>query len=104
LSKLGLNDVPLEKRQSVDTLKRHLKEDRKLSDEEIGPIMTQAKAAGLKQATEDQDAGSSDTSGSSLKNAVEITDFRQFKAGLQASAGARPVKDLSSFEELDAKL
>ena len=101
LAKLGLNDVPVEKRQSVDTLRQHLKDDRKLPDEEVDSIVSQAKTAGLKQAVEGLDAGSG---GASLENAVEITDLRQFKSGLQASAGARPVKDLSSFEELDAKL
>jgi len=35
---------------------------------------------------------------------VVITDVRKFKAGLLVSAGPRPVKDISEFEELDAKL
>lgn len=35
---------------------------------------------------------------------VVIKDVRDFKAGLVASAGARPVKDLSEFEEIDSKL
>ncbi|TVY81559.1 putative zinc protease, partial [Lachnellula suecica] len=33
-----------------------------------------------------------------------ITDVREFKSKLQVSAGPQPVKHISSFEELDAKL
>lgn len=33
-----------------------------------------------------------------------IDDVRAFKAGLAATAGARPAKDLSEYEELDSKL
>ncbi|KAK3333198.1 Metalloenzyme, LuxS/M16 peptidase-like protein [Cercophora scortea] len=36
--------------------------------------------------------------------ATVIEDVRGFKAGLAASAGAKPAKDLSEYEELDAKL
>lgn len=35
---------------------------------------------------------------------VIITDIRDFRASLQATPGARPVKDLSEYEDLDAKL
>lgn len=38
------------------------------------------------------------------QEAVVIEDVRDFKARLNVSAGARPVKDLSEFEDLDAKL
>jgi insulysin len=33
-----------------------------------------------------------------------ITSLRDYKARLSATAGARPVHDLSEFEELDSKL
>lgn len=33
-----------------------------------------------------------------------ITDIRTFRASLQATPGARPTKDLSAYEDLDAKL
>jgi insulysin len=33
-----------------------------------------------------------------------ITDVRDFKSGLVASAGARPVRDLCEFEDVDPKL
>ncbi|KNB04937.1 hypothetical protein FOXG_06920 [Fusarium oxysporum f. sp. lycopersici 4287] len=36
--------------------------------------------------------------------AEETTDGRLFKAGLTASLGARPVKDISEYEDTDAEL
>lgn len=33
-----------------------------------------------------------------------ITDVREFKSRMQVSAGPQPVKHISEFEELDAKL
>jgi insulysin len=33
-----------------------------------------------------------------------ITDVREFKSKMQVSAGPQPVKHISEFEELDAKL
>ncbi|RTE67947.1 hypothetical protein BHE90_017676, partial [Fusarium euwallaceae] len=41
---------------------------------------------------------------SAISTAVEITDVRVFKANLPASSGARPVKDVSEYEDTDAKL
>jgi len=35
---------------------------------------------------------------------ILITDVRQFRSMLQVSAGPQPVKNISFFEELDAKL
>lgn len=36
--------------------------------------------------------------------AVEITDVRDFKAGVPLSEGLKAVKDITEFEELEAKL
>ena len=36
--------------------------------------------------------------------ATVIEDVRSYKAGLVASAGARPARDVSEYEEVDAKL
>lgn len=36
--------------------------------------------------------------------AVVIEDVRAYKAGLTASAGARPARDVTEYEEIDAKL
>ncbi|RSL79660.1 hypothetical protein CDV31_017186, partial [Fusarium ambrosium] len=41
---------------------------------------------------------------SAMSTAVEITDVRVFKANLPASSGARPVKDVSEYEDTDVKL
>lgn len=41
---------------------------------------------------------------SAVASAEEITDVRVFKASLTASSGARPAKDLSEYEDTDAKL
>ncbi|KAK2595763.1 metalloprotease [Conoideocrella luteorostrata] len=41
---------------------------------------------------------------SAVDSAQEITDVRQFKAGLLPSPGPRPAKEISEFEESDAKL
>ena len=38
------------------------------------------------------------------QKAQEVTDVRLYKAGLTASSGARPVKDISEYEDTDAKL
>jgi len=35
---------------------------------------------------------------------IIIDDIRDYKAGLTVSAGARPVKDLSEYEDLGSKL
>lgn len=36
--------------------------------------------------------------------ATVIEDVRSYKAGLAASAGARPARDVTEYEEVDAKL
>ncbi|CAM1505623.1 Fc.00g112600.m01.CDS01 [Cosmosporella sp. VM-42] len=51
-----------------------------------------------------QGANGSANGKSAIDHAVEIEDVYNFKAGLTASPGALPVKDLSEYEETDAKL
>ncbi|KAJ6446345.1 a-pheromone processing metallopeptidase Ste23 [Purpureocillium lavendulum] len=105
LQSLGLKDVPREKRQNVGLLADYLKDDVKLSESERESITSKAKELGLSQMTHNDEVGASATGAvSAVDSAQEITDVRQFKAGLFASLGARPVKDLSEFEETDAKL
>ncbi|KAH7186466.1 hypothetical protein BKA60DRAFT_588393, partial [Fusarium oxysporum] len=41
------------------------------------------------------------SAGDDVKMAEETTDGRLFKAGLTASLGARPVKDISEYEDTD---
>ena len=70
-------------------------------------MVAKAKGLGLKATPAGESAGAeaaTAAAASAVDSAREITDIRQFKAGLFASAGARPVTDLSEFLETDAKL
>ncbi|PON27902.1 insulysin [Trichoderma gamsii] len=102
LKNLGLEDVPKESRASLDLLEGHLKTGQSVSDDQRTTLLSQAKELGLPQASPKVETSSNDTS--AIDAAVEITDGRQYKAGLQVSSGARPVKDLKEFEEIDPKL
>ena len=104
LQQSGLNDVPAEKRQSVELLTGYLKEEGNFPDSQTESIISQAKELGLKQATQDANADVILHSAPAVESAVEIVDVQRFKADLVASAGARPVKDLREYEEVDAKL
>ncbi|KAK2122190.1 hypothetical protein NOF04DRAFT_1197537 [Fusarium oxysporum II5] len=42
--------------------------------------------------------------GDAIKTAEEITDVRLYKASSTASSGARPIKDISEYEDTDVKL
>jgi insulysin len=103
LKNLGLEDVPKESRASLDLLEGHLKTGgQSVSDDQRTTLLSQAKELGLPQASPKVETSSNDTS--AIDAAIEITDGRQYKAGLQVSSGARPVKDLKEFEEIDPKL
>jgi insulysin len=104
LSKAGLQGVPAETRQSIDLLERHLEEKLNLPKNVMGPIIAEAKEAGLKRIASDDHSGSIPNGSTAVASATDITDLRRFKSGLMVSLGARPVKDLSEFEEVDAKL
>lgn len=45
-----------------------------------------------------------ETNGVAESEATVIEDVRAYKAGLAASAGARPARDVTEYEEIDAKL
>lgn len=47
---------------------------------------------------------STGTAATKKREAVKITDVRDFKAGLQVSKGPRAVRELSDFEDLESKL
>ena len=53
---------------------------------------------------EDEADGQVATNGDTPSKTIVIEDVKAFKASMPLSAGARPVKDLSEFEELEAKL
>lgn len=95
LARAGLEKVPSEKLQSLDILEKYLRGEYGLAEDKITSIIAEATECGLK-------AGAS-PDGSAI-SATEIIDIRRFKSGLLASPGARPVKDLSEYEDIDAKL
>lgn len=100
----GLDDVPKEKRQSLDALGSCLEEKAGMSRSERESIISQAKSLGLSQTSATAEQGARQGKASAMESAQVITDVRQYKAGLVASQGARPVKELGEFEESDAKL
>ncbi|KAI0419931.1 peptidase M16 inactive domain-containing protein [Xylaria grammica] len=69
-------------------------------------LVVQLIAQGVSSKTEEPDAKREEEA-PSISNGTQtllITSVRDFKARLGATAGARPVHDLSEFEELDSKL
>lgn len=103
LAKLDL-EVPAESRQSLDLLEANLRSNGGLSDDQVSTAVTQAKELGLKQAPEGFSSETSKGGNAVIDNAVEITDVRHYKASLLASSGARPIKEVSEYEDVDAKL
>jgi insulysin len=105
LQGLDLNDVPQEKRQSVDLLESYLKTEVKMADDKVAEVMEKAKDAGLKRALQESE-GTEKTllNADAVQSATEITDVDQFKAGLKAVEGGRPLNPLSNFEDLETKL
>ncbi|RKK89181.1 hypothetical protein BFJ68_g16763 [Fusarium oxysporum] len=69
-------------------------------------LQAQGKAEGVDKRQEEvqKNANMETSAGDDVKMAEEITDGRLFKAGLTASLGARPVKDISEYEDTDAEL
>lgn len=90
--RLKLNDIPQEKRQSVDVLESYLQEQN-LPENKISEVMQKSKDAGLK--SDNSDATLCDA----VLSAVEITDVNEFKAGLTAVSGGRPSYPFSNFED-----
>ncbi|TFB05329.1 Putative zinc protease [Trichoderma ghanense] len=103
LKESGLEDVSKEDRASLDLLEGHLKTRQSISEEKRASLLSKAKELGLPQASPDLLETPSNIA-SAVDSAVEITDGRLYKAGLRASSGARPVKDIAEFEETDSKL
>ncbi|KAG6014527.1 hypothetical protein E4U43_006434 [Claviceps pusilla] len=104
LKESGLNDVPQEKRQSVDLLRDYLESKKLLAADKLEDVIEAMKKMGLSQPTTSEATNGTTNGVSAVDAAQEITDVRCYKAGLVVSCGARPVKQISEFEELDAKL
>jgi insulysin len=85
----------------------HLAEDLKLGKEEVAKIADEAAAAlGLAESVvgETKAAEKVDIQEADARQPVVITDVRAFKAGLFASMGAKPVRNLEEYMEDAAKL
>ncbi|KAF9772571.1 hypothetical protein IL306_009710, partial [Fusarium sp. DS 682] len=69
-------------------------------------LHAQGKAEGVDKRQEEaqKKADEEPSPGNAVKTAEEITDVRLYKARLTASTGARPVRDISEYEDTDAKL
>jgi insulysin len=101
-----LNDVN-EVAKLPAAISAHLAEDQKLGQEEVAKIADEATAAlGLAESGvgEVKPAEKVDIQEADAKQPVVITDVRAFKAGLFASTGAKPVRNLEEFMEDAAKL
>lgn len=90
--------------KEVEGLKDYLLHELKVAEDKIDVATAawrklSAQTNGVASTHEEADPPS--LNGSKI---VFIEDARDFKARLPVSAGARPVKDLSEYEELDAKL
>ena len=101
-----IQDVLLqrERRQDREFLKSYLIKDVKLPEDRADAIIEAAKTleAGLK--VNGVANGEDGAAAATTREPVLITDVRAFKSTLVASSGARPVKDMSEYEEIDSKL
>jgi len=93
-----------EKRQDTQGLKTHLTTELGLSESRATAIV---EAANDLEATPKVNGVANGVDGVAppeIKEPVLITDVRAFKASLTATSGARPVKDMSEYEDVDCKL
>jgi len=90
----------------MEFLNRRLKPVSSRRDRLSIHLQAQGKAEGVDKRQEEaqKNANMETSAGDDVKMAEEITDGRLFKAGLTASLGARPVKDISEYEDTDAEL
>lgn len=90
----------------------YLKLDAGLAEEQVEQIMAQGKMVlaqvlpqlGIKPKASQPEEPAGDAEAEVPSKAIVITDVKAFKASMPVSAGARPVKDLSEFEDLEPKL
>lgn len=92
----------------IKATRAYLSEDSGLDNAKVESVLEAGQAA-LKQAMpglgiEAASETAAQVNGDKKKPAVEIEDVAFWKAGLVVSRGARPVQDLSTFEELEPKL
>lgn len=106
LSKAGFDGVPDGDRKSLDLIKAHLQAKHKPSDADLESVLASVKELGLVQTAHPEDDAEAVANGGecAVDTAQVIKDVRLYKSGLLASSGARPVKQLSEFEDTDSKL
>jgi insulysin len=92
-----------EKREKVEVMKSHLLKELKLSADKANAVADTVQQLKIKPKVNGTSNGDTHSGGNGT-TPILITDVRDFKASLVASSGARPVKCLSEFEEIDAKL
>lgn len=92
--------------KEAEELKSYLLHDLKVAEDKVDAaaeawrkLSSSSKTNGASCTQEEADPPS--LNGSKI---VFIEDARDFKAGLSVSAGARPVRDLEEYEELEPKL
>lgn len=92
--------------KEIDGLKNYLLHDLKVAENKIDAAVetwkklhTQASKASEIEGTGEQAPPSSNGT-----TPLIVEDVRSFKAGLVASAGAQPAKDLTEYEDFDPKL
>lgn len=104
-----------ELRGDTATLHKYLSSDLKLAEDKIEAILTVARDPATEpKETEEGEAVNGDENGNGVSNGADgaankkkpilITDVRAFKASLVASAGARPARDITEYEEVNGKL
>ncbi len=106
LNSAGFAGVPEAARKSLDLVKAHLQEKHTASEADLDSIIASIKELGLVQTAHPKDDAEAVANGGecAVDTAQEIEDVRLYKSGLLASSGARPVKQLSEFEDTDSKL
>ncbi|KAI9792346.1 MAG: Insulinase (Peptidase M16) [Piccolia ochrophora] len=114
-------DVSLGNQESLTApIEQHLREDLKIPQDRVESIMDEGRqllgtvlpGLGIELTAPNQGGGSADgtvpagaaDASAGHTDAAVIEDVQKFKAGLQVSAGATPWRDLSDFEEFEAKL
>jgi len=109
---VGLGENAVE--NTVSAVEGYLKESAKVGEEQIKSFTDQGRAVlmqvfpqlGIKTGGADatsEEAGQVVMKGEK-KEPVWVEDVRAWKAGLEVSAAAQPVRDLSEFMENEAKL
>ena len=98
----------------IEAVARYLDEDAEMGEEEANEVLVQGQqllgtvlpslGIEVKQAVDGVDGVEELPEAPPVKETTLIEDVREFKAGLQLTAGRRPVTDLSEFLDTESKL